>query len=88
MCTTGIEEILLIESMLASESGLKCTSIGKNLKGAICVKVFEPPFVYTVKVSSEVKSQIFPIICLLLHRLEAKQVSRSIHELGIITSVL
>ena len=86
MCNPGIEATSLIARILAIESGLKCTSIGKNFKGAIFVKVFEPPFVYIVKVLSEVKSQIFPIFSLLLHALEFKQVSRSIHELGIIPS--
>ena len=74
--------------MLAIKSGSKCTSTGKKMKGAICVKVFDPPFVYTLKLLSEVKSQIFPIIYLLLHILEFKKVFSSIHELGIITSVL
>ena len=74
--------------MLAIKSGSKCTSTGKKMKGAICVKVFDPPFVYTLKILSEVKSQIFPIIYLLLHILEFKKVFSSIHELGIITSVL
>ena len=74
--------------MLAVQYGLKCTSIGKNIKGAICVKVFEPKFVYTVKVASEVQSQIFPIIYFLLHTLEVEHLSRIIHELGIIPSAL
>ena len=87
MCTPGIEAKSLIERMLAIEYGLKCTHKGKNLKGAICVKLFEPPFVYTFKVSSELQSQIFPIIYFLLHKLEAENISRSIHGLGIITSV-
>ena len=73
--------------MWAIESVLKYNSIGKNLKGAIYVKVFESTFVYTVKVSSEVQSLIFTIISLLFHTLEVEQVSRSIHELGTIPSV-
>ena len=87
MYTPGIGETSLIERMLAVEYGLKFTSIGKNLKGAIRVKVFETPFVYTAKVSPEVQSQTFPIIYSLLYTLEVKQVSRSIHELGITPSV-
>ena len=62
-------------------------TICKNLKGAICVKVFDSTFLYTVKVSSEVQSWILPIISLLFNTLEVEQVSRSIHELGIIPSV-
>ena len=86
MCTPGIEATSLITLILIIDSELKYTSIGKIMKGAICVKFFEPPFVYTVKVSSEVQSQILPIIALLLHTLEVEQVSRIIHELGIIPS--
>ena len=59
----------------------------KKLKGAICVKLFEPLFVYTVKVSSEVQSQIFLIVYLLFYTLEVEHVSRSINEPGIIPSV-
>ena len=88
MCTPGIESTSLIARVLAVEYGFKCNSVGRNLKSEICLKVFEPPFVYTVKVSSEVQSQIFPIFYLLFHTLEAKQVSRSIHELGIFLTVL
>ena len=87
MYTPGIETTSLITMMLTIESGLKCTSIGKNLKSEICVKVFEPPFVYTIKVKSEVKSLVFIIIYLLFHRLEVEQVSSIIHELVIIPSV-
>ena len=88
MCTTGIEEKSSITRILVIDYGLKCTSIGKNLKGAISVKVFEPPFVYTIKVSSKAQSQIFPIISSLLHTLEVYQIYRSTHELGIFPSVL
>ena len=86
MCTPGIEATSLIAIMLAIESGLKYNYIDKNLKGAIFVKVFDPPFVYTVKFLSEVQSQTFPIVGFLLHTLEVKQVSRSIHEIGNIPS--
>ena len=73
MCTPGIEATSLIARMLVIEYGLKCTSIGKNLKGTICVKVFEPQFVYIFKVSSEVQSKKFPIIYLLLNTLEVNR---------------
>ena len=81
MCTPGTEETSSIAIMLAIDSGLKCTSLGKNLKGAIFVKVFEYSFLYIIKVSSELQSQILPIIYLLMHKLEVRQVSMSIHEL-------
>ena len=88
MCTLGIEATSLIAIMLYIDSRLKCTSLGKNLKSAICVKVFDPQFVYAVKVLSKVQSRFFPIIDSLLHTLEVEQVSRSIHDYGIITLVL
>ena len=87
MCNPGIEATSLITRMLAIYNVLKFNSIGKNLKGTIFVKVFETPFVYTIKVPSEVESLIFTIIYLLFRTLEVEQVSRSIHELGIIPSV-
>ena len=88
MCTPFIEATSSIARMLAIKFGLRGTSIGKNLKGEICVKVFDLPFVSTVKVLDEVQSQIVPIVSLLMHTLEVKQVYRSIHELVIIPSVL
>ena len=72
MCTPRVEATSLIAIILGIDSGLKCNSISKNLKGAIYVKVFEPPFVYTVKVPSEAQSQTFPIIDLSFHTLEVE----------------
>ena len=55
MCTIGIEATSLIARTLDTDYVFKYTSISKNLKGAIYVKVFDPPFVYTVKVLYEVQ---------------------------------
>ena len=70
MCNPGIEATSLITRMLAIYNVLKFNSIGKNLKGTIFVKVFETPFVYTVKVSADLQSKTFSIISLILHILE------------------